>query len=395
MLTEDTPSHLDYDDLVARYNTGLVDNLRSFGFHTDYLDLWVPDEDVNRSLLNLMEAAVSVGQTTLTLRLGAATMAALDYSAFEANVAGRGTPSLSRHADGSALLILADLRTSAAKAVSAHRAEARQRLEHDGADQQARPLRQPERFSTFYAGSVMTAAGPVTADPGAAGPVAAGPVAGAVECRGECDGLVLTVWIDPASHLIRAAAHQGARGDAARALAAVTCRTVIGLPVLEAAGHGMIRVEFALRPEIDRRPVDGVVTPEAADPAFAVGNALLRGVLADYRRQTGFAELYNDFDPGPGPAWMAADEAERRRMIRDALAADGFSVDDIDIVAIEYDVRVVVALDGDSTAEPARSLVALERSVKNRVDGRLELFLTEVKDSNKIRRLSEQGVPQS
>ncbi|MBC7905459.1 MAG: hypothetical protein H7Y60_01770 [Rhodospirillaceae bacterium] len=382
-MTEDTPSHLDYDDLVARYNTGLVDNLRSFGFHTDYLDMWVPDEDVARSLLNLMEAAATVGCPALSLRLGAESLASLDFAGFEAAAAGRGRVVLTREGQG-AILSVTELRAPAATVVAVNRTEAKRAADTAvAAAAIARPLLQPQDLAPLYSAAIAALAAAVPA------PVC--PPANAIKVTAQRDGLVLDAWIEPQTHIIRAVAHHGARSPAARGLAEAMAQAVMGLPVLEAADHGMIRVEFTLRGHIAHRPVAGIVTPEAADPAFALGSALLRDLLAEYRRVTGFAEIHNDFDPGPGPAWMAADEDTRRRMLTDALAADGFPLALIDISAIEYHVRVVLSLSGELGADAARALVALERCIKRRVDDRLELFLSELKDSNQTRRLSEQG----
>ena len=113
-------------------------------------------------------------------------------------------------------------------------------------------------------------------------------------------------------------------------------------------------------------------------------------MLADYRRTTGFRDSANTFDIEPGPRWMLADDAARRAQLAKAFALGGFGAEDVDVVAIEHDVRVVVSLGGLLAKDPARALAVLERQMKQRVDGRLELFMQEVKDSNKLRRLSEQ-----
>jgi hypothetical protein len=86
---------------------------------------------------------------------------------------------------------------------------------------------------------------------------------------------------------------------------------------------------------------------------------------------------------------MQASEAERRAILQRAFAAGGFPATDVNVEAIEYDVRVVVSLGGSLGGSPARVTADLERCIKKHADGRLELFLIELKDSNKLRRLSE------
>lgn len=170
---------------------------------------------------------------------------------------------------------------------------------------------------------------------------------------------------------------------------AVLARVCVGLPVFEAADHGAIRLEHLLRGDAPR-PRPGIVIPETVDPAFRLVSALLRAMLTEYRSRTGYSDRTNTFDARPGPRWMNADDDGRRALLAEAFTKAGFQPKDVGVVAIEYDVRVVVSLGEAFAKDPARALAALERQMKHSIDGRLELFLSEVKDSNKLRRLSDQ-----
>lgn len=63
---------LDYDQLIAAYQEGLVTKLRAFrpDAESDFLETWVPDRDPVRSLLNLIEAAGDSGLVNFSIRLG-------------------------------------------------------------------------------------------------------------------------------------------------------------------------------------------------------------------------------------------------------------------------------------------------------------------------------------
>jgi hypothetical protein len=211
---------------------------------------------------------------------------------------------------------------------------------------------------------------------------------GFTTCQAEIDGLTLRVAIDPADHTIQGMSAEGATGEVTKRLLAVLADLCHGLPILEAADHGALKLEYKLR-RSGSRPRPGIVIAECTDPAFSFISALLRAILADYRRQTGFKDIRNNFDVAAGPRWMNANEAGRKALLNEAFTASGFASEVATVVAIEYDVRVVVALTGIPAGQAARTLTLLERAAKERVDPRLELFLSELKDSNKLRRLSE------
>jgi hypothetical protein len=63
------------------------------------------------------------------------------------------------------------------------------------------------------------------------------------------------------------------------------------------------------------------------------------------------------------------------------LPADAFS-----LVAIEFDVRLVFR--AAPNLELPRLTMALERAIRHDIDPRLEVYLEEIRDRNKLRRLA-------
>jgi hypothetical protein len=383
-----TDAALDYVKLVSRYQTDLVDNLRGFGFQTDYLDLWVPDEDISRSLLNLLDAAATAGRETLAVRLPAALAAELRQSDFLAEAAERCTCRLQDDGDGQVLECDSIRLPGVGEPVAAGQGSLQARqidaMQVTGAEKARLPLQQPAWIDPLYAGAVADMAA-------AAKPVPVPtPATNNVIVAASCDGLRLQAVVS-AGHTVSALHYDGARTPVASGLAEAMRQMLVGLPILEIANHGAIRLEYRLRGDAVAPPVPGIAIPEASDPAFAVVDHLNRQLLADYREKTGYNVWRNLFDAPPGPIWMKSSEAERRQMLLDAFSKDGVSPQEVSIIAIEYDVRVVISLDGERAQNPADHMLTLERSIKRHVDSRLELFLAEVKDHNKLRRLSESG----
>ena len=153
---------LDYADLVARYQTGLIENLRSFGFQTEYLDLWVPDEDLSRSLLNLFDAAAEVGHRSLAVRIPADSVAGLKQAGLPDLAAKRGRFSMDAR-NGSAVLRITDLRVVAAPLPVAQAMTSTPGAVKAGAARTAaetrsdETLRQPVSLSAPYAASLAAA----------------------------------------------------------------------------------------------------------------------------------------------------------------------------------------------------------------------------------------------
>jgi hypothetical protein len=211
--------------------------------------------------------------------------------------------------------------------------------------------------------------------------------------RVECvrNGVSLALCVDPTTHCIRHAAFQGAP-TGHRGLMERFCALLEGVPLLDAADHGVQRLELALREHWAERPVPGIVTPRAADPCFELPLALIRGALVHYRARTGYAERVSTWDPGPGAAWKATAAEARQAAIRSVLdgvvVARGGAAGDVQLLAIEFDVRLVLRV-GDGIVAAAPQLVfELERALRDSIDPRLEVVLEEIRDRNRLRRLA-------
>ncbi len=64
----------DYEPLLADFNHKLNTQLRGHGADSEYLEMWVPDEDPVKSILNRAESAMASGCPAMTVRFAAATM---------------------------------------------------------------------------------------------------------------------------------------------------------------------------------------------------------------------------------------------------------------------------------------------------------------------------------
>ena len=65
---------LNYEVLVRAFEDALVTKLRGHGAEADYLEMWVPDEDPVKSILNMVEAAEAYGRDDIAIEVSADTL---------------------------------------------------------------------------------------------------------------------------------------------------------------------------------------------------------------------------------------------------------------------------------------------------------------------------------
>lgn len=65
---------LNYEVLVRAFEDALVTKLRGHGAEADYLEMWVPDEDPVKSILNMVEAAEAYGRDNIAIEVSADTL---------------------------------------------------------------------------------------------------------------------------------------------------------------------------------------------------------------------------------------------------------------------------------------------------------------------------------
>jgi hypothetical protein len=65
---------LNYEVLVRAFEEALVTKLRGHGAEADYLEMWVPDENPVKSLLNMVEAAEAYGRDDLAVEVSPETL---------------------------------------------------------------------------------------------------------------------------------------------------------------------------------------------------------------------------------------------------------------------------------------------------------------------------------
>lgn len=383
---------VDYDQVTGTYVSGLNTQLRGFRGGARFLEHWVHDPDPVKSIVNMIEAAETAGLADVTVLFGARTQAALDMARLD-KLAGELGQVAKEAREGGLSLTVRFSRQAAHVAGLGAEARDRARRAREARDarlaaqaRMATPRAPIDGLHPVYRGAVAEIlSGPLAHE----GTPAATPGLSLLE-SGQ-GGWRLSVLVDPASHRVRVARFRGAQGDA-RALLEGLCAIMEDKPLLECADHAVIRLEHRLRDRGQARPVAGIVTPESVEPAFGPLTAAVRELLAEYRQRSGYAEKENRFDPEPSARWRALTAEQRKAriqtMLDELVTRRGLKPGDVVCTRLDRVARATVELRADLPAQrKALLMMALERELKDALEGTIHLYQEEMHDKNKSRRL--------
>jgi len=210
--------------------------------------------------------------------------------------------------------------------------------------------------------------------------------------RGEADGLIFTIGVDPTIERIQTVTHEGDESAAERAVLEQLNQFAIGATPRELVEHGLTYVIERLRDLNAPRPVAGILTPRNAGPCFERPRSLMRALRAVYIEANGPFEGDNDFDRPFSEAWLATDpDVKRNRLgalVEMYRKTVGLAASSMEIFEIDQYDRVVVMFDDDVDVwDKPPHLLALERWLRQETGERIEVFVEIAKDSNRIRRL--------
>jgi hypothetical protein len=204
-------------------------------------------------------------------------------------------------------------------------------------------------------------------------------------------GTTLSVTIDTGRRqIVRAASHSGSADPRTIQVLDQFCLIITGRPLQEAADHGAIYAASAL-PDLCA-PISGVRTPRNAGPEFALAERLVRNVHAQALKHFNVGHRDNAWYMRASADWLAKNEAEQatvlKPIIADFLSKNGLTESDIWISGIDRGTRVTIAFsEGISYSLKPKLMMMIEQRLREETGDPFELFMEEVKDANKLRRL--------
>lgn len=383
---------LDYDELYASYQKGLVETLRGFGPEESYLSLWVPDEIPWKGIWNLFDAAASESQKQLRVRVRSHQPQGLDLQALTARLSCFGTPTVKRENKHVCIEIL-DLRPASSKEAKRLLAELNhtipQRNNTLATPESSRAIAPADPIDCPYQDTMQAMALACAHEHSAPSPSPE-----TLLLSGNQEMGLIWLSVDRQRQTVIGCGHQHAPTQNAKGLLETFCRLAQGRPLREVLDHGTECTELQLRKSRQARPCAGVVLPNNAHPLISQMHKLVKSMRSQCTVfEDSWSTSYNEYDEGVSPEWAAHSSSTRVRLIEAVFsefkALHANDIQALNLVRIDGEVRLHVSLTSSAASDHVSALVArLEETIRDRLDPRLELFLEPKRDQNKLRRLT-------
>jgi hypothetical protein len=202
--------------------------------------------------------------------------------------------------------------------------------------------------------------------------------------------LSLTVITGSQRLIIRHARHSGGRDQMELDVLEALCAVAEERPLQEAADHGMIYVlEMVPHSAVNVR---GILSPRNAGAPFLFAERLIRMVYQQASAKLNLQHRASHWYIKPSAAWLAKTEAEKVAVLNPIftkyLRDNGLAEGDMWITGIERGTRVTVAFAKEiSYTKKPQLLMECEVRIRQMTGDPLELFMEELKDANKLRRI--------
>lgn len=185
------------------------------------------------------------------------------------------------------------------------------------------------------------------------------------------------------------AVFQGAVLPGEKQLLDAMAAVMTGVPIREAADHAAI---YALQRAESPMAPPGIRLPCNTLPLLTLAERLVRRIHAEYCQRHGAPEGWNGFDRGVSSSWKAQSRETKTLRIQASLdrflAGRGLAEPALVITAIDSLERIYLQFGPElHVREKPSLLMAFEHCLRRETGERLEVFLTEMKDQNGIRRL--------
>ena len=386
-ISSNSPAALRYDDLYEEYQRGLVHTLRGFGPTQSYLSLWVPSEDHEDSLCNMIDAAAAAGETSICVTIGERYTEHIDPDKLAQRLRTFGKSRVERSRDGLTIFV-----------EELHEPEhSTQVLKSVDAQPRKKPIRAIQKANVMS--PRIQGIHPYETAMANLGSLARHhrppPTTTSTDVCLQVSEEKIQFWVlvHKDDRSVRQAGYDGQLSIPQRGALEALCEEVIGRPVIEASQHGAIRAEFRLREHRDLRPVMGIVLPQNSHPVIGLLARLTQKLHLACTEQLQWRDTENEFFPGLSADWIDLESTKKIRAIQDAIDSfqDEHQLHDISMECseIQFNIRVLVSMEGPISAQrKAEIAFSLEREIRDQVDPRLELYLEELKDRNSIRRLA-------
>ena len=354
----DSSSPIEYENLVQSYRENLEVQTRGFSLGAQWLEMWVPDEDVVACLRNMVEAAHFAKMDNLEIRI------------LKSTVGHHGVEKIHQGLDH-----LGDLK------VEIESVHYLLRLRQMKRAAQFANIRETYRHALWIrSGHELHLKLPSINQEGK------------VLSHTSPGGTWSVLIQEPDLKIVAAAFERDSScGPALSAVMDILCEIVTKLPLHEVREHAVVRLEYRLRDPRVRPYVAGIVLPHNADPLFQK----VQDYICSIWEKSGLSLKtlgINFFDLGPSEKWRNMKPVDRETLCQQVCDEHsehmlGYSRG-IKVVDAHKDYSVTIRYQGDAPVSTKRkATLDLERVFRKMCDSRLEVFSIELRDESILRRL--------
>lgn len=208
-----------------------------------------------------------------------------------------------------------------------------------------------------------------------------------VEYIANFKGCELKVSVNPATNIIESATINECESDLYKqGVMKAFCNLIIGLPILEAHDHGVLRLEHLLRDSSLVHPIKGIIMPGNSCELFEIPLHLIRAIYDRYSDEQNYHPQVNAYRPKEIKEWKNLDIQDREKIVFEKIKnfCKEHNIEEYDAKLIG-DMRVEFAADKEVYSSLAKLLFDMEVSIDKELGFSLEIMFTEKSDANKKR----------
>ncbi len=168
----------------------------------------------------------------------------------------------------------------------------------------------------------------------------------------------------------------------------IMCDFFINIPVYEIKDHSLIRFENFIRPKQINKKIKGIILPIFNSKIFLSAQFLVDSMYEKFIQINPDMPNLNEYDYKIGENWKKLNNENKNLSISKSIksyeSANNLNNGSIKFEKIEYNTRIIVSI-SDNNIDKQKHILALEIYLREVIDNRIELFYEEQMDKNKLR----------
>ena len=371
---------IDFNELINKYDTNLLDNLRGFGSNQEYLKFWVPGTTFQKSFYNLIDALVESQHLEI--------MVSFDYNSFDIDFYNetefflKKISSFQKEKENNLInfyiKIDANLyRQKKNENISVIKNEIEKKIDYKN---KISVFRSKEKLNPIYEDGIEKISPTDYFEEKI------------LESKNsfskEIEGIQLNFIIENKN--ITGLAHNCKRDIILKKLINIFFDICINKNIQEAADHSAIYLEEKIRLNNKHLTKEGIILPSHAGTYFDDLNIVIRKVFSEYKSRESLEFEINKNYFKKSYHWINLEEVEKIKKINEiifkVLNKNNLNANAALAKSIESNFRINLEIDKSFKVLQERKnlLLEIERKIKV-LDQTLEVFIDESLDKNKLR----------